>query len=124
MSKYTVSPSLDHSVGMFRTYLHCVDRRRLTCFEHELSQLISDDDCMELLTELLRSRFYNDVIMQSGTSHDPVFIDRLEERETVVEKFFATQPHSVETFEKEFTAVFEYAFLNIRSDDLPNSGAY
>jgi hypothetical protein len=118
MSKYNIPEPLDHSVGMVRTYLHCVDRPRLACFEHELSQLISDDDCMELLTEVLRSRFYNDVILVSGTSHDPVFIDRLEERETVVEKFFATQPHAMETFEREFTAVFEFAFLNIRSDDL------
>jgi len=119
MSKYNIPLPLEHSVGMVRTYLHCVDRRRLNCFEHELSQLISDDDCMELLTEVLRSRFYDDVIMRSGTSHDPVFIDRLEERETAVEKFYATQPHAVETFEREFTAVFEFAFLNIRSEDLP-----
>lgn len=121
MPKYIIPPSLEHSVGMVRTYLRCVDRDRLSCLESELSQLISDDDCMDLLNEFLRSRFYNDVIMQSGTSHDPVFIENLEDRESVVERFHSRSRLDVESFEKEFTAVFEYAFLNIRSEDLPRS---
>lgn len=110
--------TLTDCVIKMRTYLRKIDSNGLCLFDDEISKANDSEDLMELLIQTLLSRFQVDIVENSGCSHDPLYIDNLEDRENAItDTLHRCQSWGKEWFAEYFPKAFEYSLFNIHPEN-------
>jgi hypothetical protein len=113
---------LSQSVHLMADYLRKTDHNGLEVFLGEIESLESPVDtdtagiCWVLI-ETLRTRFQVDIIENSGTSHDPIHIENLEDRENAFAVLERAECFGLEPFCGEFNRLMPYVLCNIHPED-------
>jgi len=108
---------LSPCVQYLARYLENVDPNGLQVFLDEVESMETPADmdttgiCYALI-ETLRTRFQVDIIEESGTSHDPVKIENLEDRENAFAVLERAEAFGLETFTSEFMRLAPYILRN------------
>lgn len=96
-------------------YIRKVDREGYCQIEADIECLRTDADAMDLAYVALRSRWQVDILEESGTSHDPVKTENLEDRENALAVIERAQAFGVEAFAGEFMRLAPYILRNTQS---------
>jgi hypothetical protein len=113
---------LSQSVNLMADYLRKTDRNGLEVFLGEIESLESPVDTETqgicwVLIETLRTRFQVDIIENSGTSHNPVETENLEDRENAFAVLERAECFGLEPFCEEFNRLLPYVLFNIHPED-------
>lgn len=113
---------LSQSVHLMADYLRKTDRNGLEVFLGEIESLETpvDTDTQGIcwvLIETLRTRFNVDIIENSGTSHNPVETENLEERENCFAVLERAECFGLEPFCEEFNRLLPYVLLNVHPEE-------
>jgi hypothetical protein len=113
---------LSPCVHYLADYLRKIDSNGLEIFLSEIESMESPVDmdtagiCWCLI-ETLRTRFQVDIIEMSGTSHDPIQTENLEDRENAFAVLERAECFGVEPFANEFMRLAPYVLFNIHPED-------
>lgn len=113
---------LSQSVHLMADYLRKTDPNGLEVFLGEIESLETpvDTDIQGIcwvLIETLRTRFKVDIIENSGTSHNPIETENLEDRENCFAVLERAECFGLEPFCEEFNRLLPYVLLNIYPED-------
>lgn len=119
----TAAETLSPCVHLLADYLRNIDRNGLEVFLGEVETCESpvDLDVAGLcycLIETLRTRFQVDIIEPSGTSHDPVQIENLEDRENAFAVLERAECFGPVAFASEFLRLAPYVLRNVHPEDV------
>ena len=113
----THKPTLDSCIELIRGYIGKLDLNGRCIFDDYLAQCKTDEDKKELLQNALLSRFQYDIIENSGTSHDPIETENLEDRvNSITDTLHHCSFYSNEIFCEQFIDSYDYALFNIHPD--------
>jgi len=110
--------TLTQCVHLIADYLRPLDANGLEVFLGEVEGMESpvDTDTAGIcycLTQTLRTRFTVDIIENSGTSHDPLMIENLEDRENAFAVLERAEALSPVAFAGEFLRLAPYILHNV-----------
>ena len=116
--RYMINPLYVPAIETVRSYLHSVDRNGESMLDGDLRDCLSDADVQSLLITVLVSRFIVDIVDNSGTSHDPLHIENLEDREQVIQTLDRVGIARPANFASFFPLAFNYALKNVHNEEL------
>ena len=116
--RYVVNPVYVPAIETVRDYLLSVDRNGESMLNGDLRDCNSDADVHSLIVTVLVSRFIVDILDNSGSSHDPLHVENLEDREQVIQTLDRVGIARPEKFASFFPVAFAYALKNVRHSDL------
>jgi hypothetical protein len=100
------------NIDRLMDYIRKIDREGAIGFADCLRDCTTLADVHDVLHNVLLTRFQVDIIEQSGTSHDPMKIENLEDREQAIENLHRYGFGSV-AFDASFPEIMAYALRNI-----------
>lgn len=104
------------NIDRLMSYVRKNDREGAIGFSDCLRDCKTLSDIHDVLHGVLLTRFQVDIIENSGTSHNPVHIENLEDRENAIEQLHRYGFGS-STFDEGFPEVMAYALRNIHPED-------
>jgi hypothetical protein len=118
--QYIINPAYVPAIETVRQYLRSTvgDRNGLSLFDGDIHECNSDQEIHSVLVTVLVSRFIVDILDNSGSSHDPLCIENLEDREQVIQTLDRVGIARPENFASFFPVAFAYALKNVRHSDL------
>ena len=93
-------------------YLRKIDRNGAQILHDCMDSAKTPADVMDVLTDVLRTRFQVDIIDESGASHDPVHIENLEDRENALAVIERATHFAPAAFAGEFMRLAPYILRN------------
>lgn len=103
------------NIDRLMSYVRKNDREGAIGFADCLRDCETLADIHDVLHGVLLTRFQVDIIEESGTSHDPVQIENLEDREQAIETLHR-YGFGTPTFDAAFPEVMAYALRNIHPE--------
>lgn len=100
------------NIDRLMSYVHKNDRQGAIGFSDCLRDCETLSDVHNVLHGVLLTRFQVDIIENSGTSHDPIETENLEDREQSIETLHRYGFGSV-AFDSAFPQVMAYALRNV-----------
>lgn len=112
------SSPLAQSVNLMREYLIKTDSNGYCCFLDELHACNTDCDLMDLLQNVLSSRFQYDVIDILPPSYSETLSEDILDRKESLETLHRSSYFAPETFNAQFVQTLRYSLLNIHPETL------
>ena len=118
--RYVVNPAYVPAIETVRHYLRSTvgDHNGLAMLDGDVRDCTSDECVHVLLVSVLVARFTVDILEESGTSHDPLHIENLEDRQDVIDTLDRVGIARPANFASFFPLAFNYALKNVHNDEL------
>jgi len=114
----TQSSPLAQSVQLMREHLIKTDSNGYQCFLDGLHETRTVPDLMDLLLNVLSSRFQCDVIDHLPASQSEALSEDILDRKEAIETLHRCSYYGAKTFNAQFLNTYRYSFLNIHPESL------
>jgi hypothetical protein len=105
---------LQSCVDLLSDYLRKIDRNGLACFQDSIRDCRGNEgDLIDTLLQTLWTRWTVDILENSGTSHDPIQTENLEDRENAFAVLERAENFGTVAFAGEFLRLAPYILRNI-----------
>jgi hypothetical protein len=109
--------ALQSCVDLLSDYLRKIDRNGLACFQDSIDACNNQsDELMDNLMQTLWTRWTVDILENSGTSHDPIQTENLEDRENAFAVLEHAEHFGTVAFAGEFLRLAPYILRNIHKE--------